>query len=168
MNINAYINVCVTRKTAIYTGAGISTSCGIKQTARGKTGRSGIHNTGACPSITHLVMSALVKAGAIHHWVQQNHDGLAQKAGCPQEAITEIHGSWFDPSNPVVSVKQGFKNKHFYLSMNRFLSYRKVLLTFCNLSPHYNRICTLYASAGQLSMFSLVFFILNGIELRWR
>jgi hypothetical protein len=35
-------------------------------------------------------------------WVQQNHDGLPQKAGYRQEDINEIHGSWFDPSNPVV------------------------------------------------------------------
>lgn len=35
-------------------------------------------------------------------WVQQNHDGLAGKAGFPQHAINEIHGGWFDPSNPVV------------------------------------------------------------------
>jgi NAD-dependent SIR2 family protein deacetylase len=34
--------------------------------------------------------------------VQQNHDGLPQKAGFPQEKINEIHGSWYDPSNPVV------------------------------------------------------------------
>mmetsp|Transcript_53606 Transcript_53606/g.144375 ORF Transcript_53606/g.144375 Transcript_53606/m.144375 type:complete len:102 (+) Transcript_53606:3-308(+) len=38
----------------------------------------------------------------MHGWVQQNHDGLPQKAGYPQESINEIHGSWFDPSNPVV------------------------------------------------------------------
>jgi hypothetical protein len=34
--------------------------------------------------------------------VQQNHDGLPQKAGYRQEDINEIHGSWYDPSNPVV------------------------------------------------------------------
>ena len=34
--------------------------------------------------------------------VQQNHDGLPQKAGFPQAALNEIHGSWYDPSNPVV------------------------------------------------------------------
>ena len=31
-----------------------------------------------------------------------NHDGLLQKAGYPQEAVVEVFGSWFDPSNPVV------------------------------------------------------------------
>lgn len=27
---------------------------------------------------------------------------LPQKAGFPQEKMNEIHGAWFDPSNPVV------------------------------------------------------------------
>ena len=31
-----------------------------------------------------------------------NHDGLLQKAGCPQEGVIEVFGSWFDPSNPVI------------------------------------------------------------------
>jgi len=44
----------------------------------------------------------LAEAGLLHGWVQQNHDGLPQKAGFPQENINEIHGSWYDPANPVV------------------------------------------------------------------
>merc|ERR1712100_307074 len=38
-------------------------------------------------------------------FIQQNHDGLPQKAGVPQGVMNEIHGGWFDPSNPVVSMK---------------------------------------------------------------
>jgi len=38
-------------------------------------------------------------------WIQQNHDGLPQKAGLPQHALNEIHGAWFDPSNPVVKMQ---------------------------------------------------------------
>jgi hypothetical protein len=34
--------------------------------------------------------------------VQQNHDGLPQKANMPQKDINEIHGSWYDPTNFVV------------------------------------------------------------------
>jgi len=45
---------------------------------------------------------ALYKAGSLKHWVQQNHDGLPQKAGFPQKDLNEIHGAWYDPSNPVV------------------------------------------------------------------
>ena len=40
--------------------------------------------------------------GLLHEWIQQNHDGLPQKAGMPQAGLNEIHGSWFDPCNPVV------------------------------------------------------------------
>ena len=36
-------------------------------------------------------------------------DGLAQKAGFPQERICEVHGSWFDPSNPVVKYSGSLK-----------------------------------------------------------
>jgi len=48
------------------------------------------------------VLTAMERAGYLHHYVQQNHDGLPQKSGFPQEKINEIHGAWYDPSNPVV------------------------------------------------------------------
>merc|ERR1719388_180153 len=54
------------------------------------------------PTVAHRVMAELNEQGLLHGWVQQNHDGLPQKAGYRQEDINEIHGSWFDPSNPVV------------------------------------------------------------------
>ena len=31
-----------------------------------------------------------VRAGLAQEWVNQNHDGLAQKAGCPQEKLNEV------------------------------------------------------------------------------
>jgi NAD-dependent SIR2 family protein deacetylase len=40
--------------------------------------------------------------GRLKRWIQQNHDGLPQKAGLPQSAINEIHGAWYDVTNPVV------------------------------------------------------------------
>ena len=40
--------------------------------------------------------------GLIDGVVCLNHDGLLQKAGCPQEAVLEVHGSWFDPANPAL------------------------------------------------------------------
>ena len=49
-----------------------------------------------------LALAALKEKGLIHTWIQQNHDGLPQKAGYPQEDIVEIHRSWYDPSNLVV------------------------------------------------------------------
>merc|ERR1711971_575545 len=38
----------------------------------------------------------------IWRFIQQNHDGLPQKAGMPQRLVNEIHGGIFDPSNPCV------------------------------------------------------------------
>merc|ERR1712070_1156108 len=44
------------------------------------------------------------KQGLIWRFIQQNHDGLPQKAGVSQGVMNEIHGGWFDPSNPVVAM----------------------------------------------------------------
>merc|ERR1719399_323586 len=54
------------------------------------------------PTLSHCMLAELNRQNLLHGWVQQNHDGLPQKAGYRQEDINEIHGSWFDPSNPVV------------------------------------------------------------------
>merc|ERR1719375_1886404 len=93
----------ISRKTVAYTGAGISASV-IGQAAlsgANKVGWKG--NTRAAePTFTHHALGFLGREGLLHGWVQQNHDGLPQKGGCPQECINEIHGSWYDPSNPVV------------------------------------------------------------------
>jgi NAD-dependent SIR2 family protein deacetylase len=93
----------VSKKTVLYTGAGISAS------AIGQAARSGQNTQGwkgdtraAKPTPTHFALGLLGQQGLVHGWVQQNHDGLPQKAGFPQEKINEIHGSWYDPSNPVV------------------------------------------------------------------
>jgi NAD-dependent SIR2 family protein deacetylase len=85
-----------------YTGAGISTAAGIGDYAT-KAANSVV--TGgerpklrsmldAQPTLAHRVLAALHKAGRLHHWVQQNHDGLPQKAGFPPEHLNEIHGAW--------------------------------------------------------------------------
>lgn len=89
------------QKTVAYTGAGISVAAGIGQAAAGSA-KKGNLSTSALPTKTHHALAALSRAALLHGWVQQNHDGLPQKAGFPQEAINEIHGSWYDPSNPVV------------------------------------------------------------------
>ena len=95
------------KKTVVYSGAGISTSSGVHQSAWGRTGRSKSlgSQTGAEPTLTNFALTALVKHRLVHAWVQLNYDGLSQKAGCPQEIINEVHGSWYDPSNPVVKPK---------------------------------------------------------------
>jgi len=90
-----------------YTGAGISTASGINDyaTKAGDSVAGAGHRISpweAQPTLAHRVLVALYRAGQLKHWVQQNHDGLPQKAGFPQTALNEIHGAWYDPSNPVV------------------------------------------------------------------
>ena len=71
---------------------------------------------GASPPPQHRL-----RAGLVQDWVQLNYDGLAQKAGCPQEAVLEVgpallpqvHGSWYDPSNPVVKPKGKMRDDMF-------------------------------------------------------
>ena len=105
----------ISSKTVIYTGAGISTAAGVEQAARGGGGcqKKVACSTDAQPTVTHRAIAALRKAGLVQSWIQQNHDGLPQKAGYPQEDIVEIHGSWYDPSNPVVCYDGNLKHEHY-------------------------------------------------------
>lgn len=93
----------LSRHTVVYSGAGISAAV-VGQAALSGTNKVGWTGckTAAKPTPTHHSLALLGRLGLIHGWVQQNHDGLPQKAGFPQERICEVHGSWFDPSNPVV------------------------------------------------------------------
>ena len=93
----------------VYAGAGLSTSAGIGDYAT--QARAGSLHSGesdlrspmcAQPTEAHRVLAAMQAAGLIHRLIQQNHDGLPQKAGYPQHAINEIHGSLYAPDNPVV------------------------------------------------------------------
>lgn len=104
------------RHTVAYTGAGISTASGINDYAskakdsvatgsragrvQAKKKKKG--GLSAEPTFAHYTLTALFNGGLLHHWVQQNHDGLPQKAGYKQHELNEIHGAWFDCSNPVV------------------------------------------------------------------
>jgi NAD-dependent SIR2 family protein deacetylase len=93
-----------------YTGAGISTAAGIDDYATKSKGESitALDEPAlkdwkkARPTKAHKVLVAMYEAGHLKHWVQQNHDSLPQKAGYPQHALNEIHGSLHDPSNPIV------------------------------------------------------------------
>merc|ERR1711907_315809 len=67
----------------------------------------------AKPNLGHRVIAALAKEGLVWRFIQQNHDGLPQKAGVPQGVMNEIHGGWFDPSNPVVSMKGSLREDLF-------------------------------------------------------
>ena len=102
----------LSNNTVIYSGAGISRAAGIGTAARGSRGRVRNLSTTAQPTTTHHALARLAQAGYITGgWVQQNHDGLPQKAGFPQESINEIHGSWYDPSNPVVVYSGSLKSR---------------------------------------------------------
>lgn len=98
------------RACVAFTGAGISTAAGIDDYAtKGRDvsvtaeGRPRVHDwKKARPTRGHRVLVAMYEAGLLKHWVQQNHDSLPQKAGYPQHALNEIHGSLHDPSNPIV------------------------------------------------------------------
>ena len=108
----------VSERTVLYTGAGISTAAGISQAARSGRKISGGKKKEARPTVAHRALVALRERGLLHTWLQQNHDGLPQKAGWPQEDIVEIHGSWFDPSNPVVKY-DGDLREDLYQRMRR-------------------------------------------------
>ncbi|CAJ1374504.1 unnamed protein product [Effrenium voratum] len=104
----------MSRKTVAYTGAGISAA------VIGQAALSGQHTVGwknntraAPPTFTHHALGFLGRQGLLHGWVQQNHDGLPQKAGFPQERINEIHGSWYDPGNPVVKYSGSLHNRSY-------------------------------------------------------
>merc|ERR1712072_1445477 len=101
----------------LYTGAGLSTATGMPDYAskansskaphlRGKAGQptrslGNGNRLDAEPTVAHCVLAAMEKKGLVHHWLQQNHDRLAQKAGFPQAKLNEIHGAWGDDKNPV-------------------------------------------------------------------
>jgi len=99
----------------VYTGAGISMSSGINDYATKsknsvtKKGSETINRLKALPSLSHYALVELYKAKYLKHWIQQNHDGLAQKAGYPQKDLNEIHGSWFDKKNQVVLMDDKLK-----------------------------------------------------------
>ena len=100
-----------------YTGAGLSTSAGIGDYAS-KAKNSAAHawdpHSGGGPHMEHLkearptaghrVLAGLERAGLLHQWVNQNHDGLDMKATFPLAKLNQIHGSWFDARNPVVAM----------------------------------------------------------------
>ena len=77
----------------------------------------GQRTTNAPPSQGHYVLANLVSQGNVHMWLQLTPDGQAQKAGCAQEKVMELTGSWYDPCNPVIrkngAMRQEFKVRYF-------------------------------------------------------
>jgi NAD-dependent SIR2 family protein deacetylase len=100
------------KRPCLYTGAGISTASGIGDYASEAAGElSMIHSKkrvlpyNARPTLAHRVFTQLGTTELTHmEWINQNHDGLPQKAGFPQNRLNDIHGAWYDVSNPVVAM----------------------------------------------------------------
>lgn len=113
------------KNCVIYTGAGISTASGIgdyatKSTTKFSNQKLKSHLS-AQPTLAHRVVVSMYERGLVRKWIQQNHDGLPQKAGLPQHAINEIHGAWYDPTNPVVPMSGSLRTD----LMNDLLSWEE-------------------------------------------
>lgn len=107
------------KRPMAYTGAGLSTAAGIhdyasKGDGAGTAAKKDVKNwREAEPTSAHRVMARLHAAGLLHHWINQNHDSLPQKAGFPQHALNEIHGSLHDPANPIVPYQGSLRDDLF-------------------------------------------------------
>lgn len=116
-----------------YTGAGLSRAAGISDYASSKKESllkdvEEVDYLDARPTYSHYLLTTMEQQDLLHSYVQQNHDGLPQKAGFPQEKINEIHGAWFDPSNPVIKFN-GTLRSDLYHWMGNILT--KVDLCLC-------------------------------------
>ncbi|XP_044473318.1 NAD-dependent protein deacetylase SRT1-like [Mangifera indica] len=95
----------------VFTGAGISTSCGIPD-FRGPKGIWTLQREGkplpeasqpfhrAMPSRTHMALVELEKAGILKFVISQNIDGLHLRSGIPREKLAELHGDSFMEACP--------------------------------------------------------------------
>lgn len=91
------------RRVIAFTGAGISTACGIPdfrgptgkwtREAQGLTPLVGTSMSAAVPSFTHRALVALMAAGKLAAVVSQNTDGLHARSGIPLHALWELHGN---------------------------------------------------------------------------
>ena len=68
----------------------------------------------ARPTLAHHIFTALGTHELTRlEWINQNHDGLPQKAGFPQHRLNDIHGAWYDVSNPVVAMSGSLRGDLF-------------------------------------------------------
>ncbi|KAK4752638.1 hypothetical protein SAY87_021436 [Trapa incisa] len=94
-----------------FTGAGISTSCGIPD-FRGPEGIWTLQRDGkalpqaslpfhrAMPGLTHMALVELEKVNILKFVISQNVDGLHLRSGIPREKLSELHGNSFMETCP--------------------------------------------------------------------
>ena len=85
------------------TGREISRAAGIRDFAAETSGRVDADHLEAQPTIAHKALAAMGEEGYLDHWVEQNHDCLALKAGMDPSALNEIDGAWGDATIPLVA-----------------------------------------------------------------
>lgn len=99
------------KHAVVHTGAGISTSAGIRdfrgptgvwteQSSASKRARTTprtptVSFEDALPTLTHVALTALHDAGYVRYVISQNVDGLHVRSGLPRNAISELHGNLF-------------------------------------------------------------------------
>jgi len=102
------------KRTSMYCGAGLSKESGLKDAASRGTSlvfqNTLVNGLFAAPNFSQICLARLHKINLIQKFFTQNHDGLLQKAGIPQEHVIEIHGGWYDPSNPPVKYTETLKS----------------------------------------------------------
>ncbi|KAI8466807.1 MAG: hypothetical protein J3K34DRAFT_524218 [Monoraphidium minutum] len=94
------------RRVVAFTGAGISTACGIPD-FRGPGGVWTLQRAGkplprlqtsfgyAKPSLTHMALVGLMRTGKLTYVCSQNVDGLHLRSGVPRPQLAELHGNCF-------------------------------------------------------------------------
>jgi len=103
------------RHCVCYTGAGISKSSGIPDYATkakntvAKISQKLKDPADAQPSLAHDALASMHRAGLVKEFVNQNHDGLFEKAGVSPLHSNLIHGDWFDVANLVVQYDEDLR-----------------------------------------------------------